>query len=510
VSSDLRLAAGGIGWNYVGSGAVLGAQVLYTAVTARLISPAEFGAYAAAQALVGLVSYFGLGTLGNALIRHERQARRVTGTALTLSIAAGAAAAVIVFVVASPWGTLWGAPESASISQLFAAVVLLPGLGVIPLALLRRSLDYRRAALIESVSKVAGMGVGIGFAYYLRSPAALVIGQGAAAGLTALAALVAARREVTLAFSSSDARGLLAFTGHVSGQSIVYYGLYNAPSLVISRMFGTAALGVYSRANTLVTLPNFHLWIGVTRTLYPLISRARNDVARLRQLIESTTISTTGVVWPLFAAVAGAAPLVVAIVLGPRFSDAATLLPPILLFGAVNFAYVVAGNPLEVLGFQRIIWWLQLAWVCLLSAALGLSVVLDLSLPLLLWLLAAAQIVIHAAKLRAAARLQLLRLARIARGYGVTAAVSGLFFLVAAGTERATEGLDLLVARAALEAVAVALVASLVAVFLRSTPFGRAVRSGVSLLHDRARTAPPTPAVLEPSHAESTPMTPRP
>lgn len=505
MSDDLRLAAGGIGWNYLGSGAILSAQVLYTALTARLVSPAGFGAYAAAQALFSLVSYFGLASLGSALIRHERQGKRVVGTAFTLSITAGAAASLTVFVAASPWAVLWGVPESASVARLFSVAVLLTALSVIPLALLRKALNYRGAALIESASQVAGMGVGAALAYHLRSPTALVIGQAAAAGVAASAALLASRRELAFGFSTVEARSLLAFSGHVSTQSIVYYGLYTAPSLVVSRMFGTASLGIYSRANLLVTLPTTHLWRGVTRTLYPLIARARDDVVRLRTLIESTTIATTGVVWPLFGAVAGASPLVVEILLGSRFLDAATLLPPLLLFAAVNFAYVVAGNPLEVLGFQQVIWRFQLLWVCLLGTVLAAGALSDLALPLLLWAVAAVQIVVHGAKLRATARLGLVRLGSIARGYGVTVALSALFFLVAAGVERATSGSDLLAARAAAEAIAVLATASLTTAFLRATPFGRAVRSGLGLLRGRLRAGPPPQPLVEPSQAEGKP-----
>lgn len=476
MTDELRIAGRAIGANYVASALILGAQVVYTAVTARLISPVGFGAYAVAQALAILVSYFGLATLGSALIRHERHDRIVTGTALVLSLLSGVGAALVMLVAVGPWMQLWDAPEAAAeAARLFSLVALLTALSVVPIALLRRQLRYGRAAAIEAGGAIAGMVAGIVLAAELRSPAALVIGQ--AIGLTLIAGVAATtvRRELTVAFSRSEARGLLSFAGHVTGQNVLYYGIYAAPALVISRVFGAATLGAYSRANALVTLPTTHLWMGVTKALYPLIARARNDRRRLRELVETTVLSTTGLLWPLFAAVAGSAPLVIDVLLGSEFSLATDMLAPLLVFGAVNLAYVVAGNPLEVLGFKRIIWTYQLLWAVLLGTVLGLGIASDWPLVSILWGVAAAQVVIHAVKLTVTARLGLLGLGRVLSGYALTLAVSALFYGVLAATEAVLHG-EALVVRSLLQ---ITVAGALTVLFLRlpGSPMSRAIQA---------------------------------
>ena len=484
MTNDHRLVASGVAWNYLGSGTVLVAQILYTALTARLISPEGFGAYAAAQALFSLVSYLGLTTLGNAVIRHEGAGKHVAGTAFLLSGSAGALAALVLALVSPAWAGLWEIPDSESVGRLFALVVLMFTVSVVPLALLRKSLRYRRAALIEATGQVAGMVIGVLLALDNASPKALVIGQAAGAGLGAAAALASTRHELVLRFSKLDARALLAFTGHVSGQSLVYYAFYTAPSLVISRVFGSAVLGIYSRASVLVTLPTTHLWMGITKTMYPVVSRARGDTPRLQLLIEPAVVGATGLIWPLFAAVAGAAPIVVAALLGSDFAAVSDLLPPILVFGALNLAYVVAGNPLEVLGYQRIIWRYLAIWAAMLAVALGVAVELDFSVESLLWLVAGVQLLIHLLKLGATARIGLLRLIPILRGYGATLLVSGAFFATTRAVEQATSTVGL-TGRTVAEVAAVALITSIVVLVPIRTPFSDVVRSGVRLLRNR-------------------------
>jgi PST family polysaccharide transporter len=479
VSDDLRLAAAGIRWNYLGSGAILATQVLYTALTARLVSPAGFGAYAVAQALVGLVGYFGLATLGSALIRHDTYSRVAAGTAFILSAGAGFGAAIMVIWTAAPWSQAWGVSDSASLCRLFSAAVMMSALSVVPLAVLRKQLRFRRVAAIESLSQIAGMCIGAGTAVAMRTPEALVIGQGAAATTAFLSSFIATRREMAFAFSRKEATTLLRFSGHVSGQSFVYFGIYTLPSLFVSRMFGATALGGYSRANLLVTLPVTHLWAGVTKTLYPLVARARSEGARIRALLEDTLLTVTGICWPLFAFVAGASPLVVVILLGDQWSGVSELLPPILLFGAINLAYVVSGNPLEVLGFQRLIWRFQFAWAILLVAICVGAYFGNASITTLLWAVAGVHIVIHGGKILVTERLGLLDLGVVLRGYAATALVSLPFFLAAAAVERVIARPSGTAIGATCELLTLLTLTLAIGLLFPSLPLGSAVRSGM-------------------------------
>jgi PST family polysaccharide transporter len=379
---------------------------------------------------------------------------------------------------------------------------MLSALTVVPLALLRKRLQFRSSAFIEAYSQIGGMALGAFAAITMRNPTALVIGQTATFGLIGAGALVAARDELTLTFSRSEVRPLLEFSGHVSGQSLVYYALYTVPSVLVSRIFGTQALGGYSRANLMVTLPVTHLWMGVTKTLYPLISRARHDGERLRELIEKVILKTIGTTWPLFAAAAGLAPLGVTVILGPAWANVSTLLPPILCFGAINLAYVISGNPLEVLGYQRVIWAFQLSWVALLGIAMTAGAISGVSLPGLLWLVALVQLLIHLGKLWTLAKLSLIRLGFVLRGYSQAIMLSAVFFGVAAGIEHATSSFGVVGCLFA-ELMALLASAAVVGWLLPLTPLGSTVRSGFWALGRRMHLGLPITEVPAPARDRS-------
>ena len=85
-----RSALTGVAWNYSGAMVLIVTQIISTAVTARLIAPSQFGAYAVAQAAAGVFGYFTLGALGAGLLRRQVLGPTTVGTAgcCRLSVAA--------------------------------------------------------------------------------------------------------------------------------------------------------------------------------------------------------------------------------------------------------------------------------------------------------------------------------------------------------------------------------------------------------------------------------------
>jgi lipopolysaccharide exporter len=400
-----RTSIVGAAWNYGGAVVVVVGQLAYTALTARLISPAEFGAYAVAQALLALVGYFTLGTIGNAIIRQPSLDRRMVGTALAMTIAAGTTVAVVVLATAGLWAEIWRSPGATTLIRLYAPQMLLTALAVVPIALLRRNLRYRAASVIETLAVLYGFAVGAVLASQLRNAEALVFGQ--VAGACALAALgiLATRSELALAYGRVEARSLFSFSAQVSIQNLGHYINTLLPSFAISRSLGATNLGFFSRGSLLVFLPLTFLAQGVTKTLYPIFPRFRNDARECRRMMVDVASVTTGFVWPLFGALAGLAPLVVEILLGARWAPVAPIVVPLCLYAALNFAYVIFASLAESFAYLRQIWLVQACWTVVLVSALAIEVYEDADMRTIVFIAAGIQAAVHA--------LQVLLLARV-------------------------------------------------------------------------------------------------
>lgn len=345
----------GVAWNWTGSAVLVVAQLGSTAATARLVSPREFGLYAAAQAIFGLAGFFSMRAVGQDLQRRAELGPRTVGTAVTVLLVAALLVGGALAAGASLWAEAWGVPDAAWAIRVFSLALMLQSLAVTPLALLRRELRFGRAASVETGAIVAGMAIGVGLAVHLHSAVALAIGQAAGAAILLAGSVTIARGGLMPAFDRADARTLFAFAGQIGGFGLLAYCASILPSWFVARQFGASLLGLFSRARQMAELPADYAKSSVYKVIFPLYGRVREDPARTRTLLREALSLSTGLAWPAFAFLAGAAPLAVEVVLGSRWADSAPLLA---LFCLIVCAAIPAGlltNCAEAFGWMRIV-----------------------------------------------------------------------------------------------------------------------------------------------------------
>jgi PST family polysaccharide transporter len=427
-----RSALKGVAWTWGGSMVLILAQIASTATTARLVSPREFGVYASALAAAALAGYLTMDGLGPGLQRRSRLEEKTVGTAMTLSLAASSLVALGLWVVASPWAHAWGVPDATWTVRVVAVTLLFNSCAIVPIAVLRQRLRFGTAAVVETSSLVLGLATGAALAFWLHSALALALGQAAGGAAQFLAASVIARDHLRLAFDRADARELSRFASQVGGLNFLAYLAYSVPSWFTARVFGAPALGFYSRASLIVGLPAEYAVRSIFKVIFPLYGRVREDAARTRRLVDEALTLTTGFVWPILALIAGAAPVIVAVLLGNRWDDAAPLIP---MFALMAAAWVPCGlltNAGEALGWMRIIAARQVAFFVCVAAALAVAHYADLSLELLLLGLGVSEWMVYVLTLRAFIGRELLDRGPVLRRQLVHAALAVTAFAASA------------------------------------------------------------------------------
>lgn len=423
-TSLTKSALTGVAWNYAGIAVLVVAQVASTAATARLIAPAEFGAYATAQAAIGLAGYFTISTIGLGILRRSELGPKTVGSALALSVTTGTLVLVALWPLAVPWCDAWGIRSAVSLVRVLAFSLLFTSLASVPLALVQRRLRFAAAAVVETVTQVAGLALSVFLAVLLHSAMALAIGQVAAAFALFVWAVVLARRDISFKFDRAEGRELFSYGSQLSG---LYFGSYAAntlPSWVAGRTFGAFTLGLYSRANIIVNLPLTYLSSSVTKVLFPLYGRVRDSAERTRTLLSEGIVLATGFIWPMFAIVAGAAPVVVELLLGPRWHGATPLLRLCALIACGALPTGLLTNAAEAMGWIRLTTLRLIVFLALLCAAVTVVEFAGLGLSDLLVGVAIAQWATYAITLKPFLNRSVVDSRLLFRGHYVHAAVS--------------------------------------------------------------------------------------
>ena len=121
---------------------------------------------------------------------------------------------------------------------------------------------------------------------------------------------------------------------------LIVYIAYNFDKLLLGRVWGADALGIYGRAYQLINLPTGNLNAAVGGVAFSALSRLQNDPPRIRSyflkgysLVISMTVPIT-----MFSALF--AEDIILVLLGPKWGEAAEifrfLTPTILIFGIIN------------------------------------------------------------------------------------------------------------------------------------------------------------------------------
>jgi PST family polysaccharide transporter len=148
----------------------------------------------------------------------------------------------------------------------------------------------------------------------------------------------------------SHFRAVSNFGLNLSGFGIVNYFARNGDNLIIGHSLGSAALGYYQNAYSLMFYPQQLVTSTVSNVLLSPLARVQDDVDRFRAGTLRIATSMAVVIFPMMLGMMVTADLVVAVALGPKWGAAAPLLAVLAVAGLVQAAVAAAGPVLIAKG----------------------------------------------------------------------------------------------------------------------------------------------------------------
>lgn len=319
-------------------------QIGYTAVMARLLSPAAFGLVALAGIILRFGVYFANMGMERAIIQKADLTARDVRVAFTSSVLLGVLFAGLLVAGAPLAAGIVQQPEVVPVVRALAVGIVLSGLNATALSLLHRAMRFRALAIMEMLSfAVSYLGLGLLLASRGLGVWALV---GASLGQAVLLTVLAygtVRHSVRLLFSWAAYRPLLAYGSRMSAISFVEFVTMSLDTLLIGRLLGPAALGIYSRGGMLIGLPVYLLSSNVAKVVFPSFSQVQANRARLREVYLSSITLVAMLITPICAGAAVAAPEIVRVMLGPKWMAAVPILQVISLTYVLSAITMFAG-----------------------------------------------------------------------------------------------------------------------------------------------------------------------
>lgn len=322
-----------------------------TMALARLLSPQDFGVTAMVTAVTGFIMVFNDLGLSMATVQQTEINHGQVSTLFWINVALGALLMLITITLAPAVAWFYDERSLIAVTAALSITFLLAGLTVQHQALLRRQMRLKAVATID----VAAMAVGSLTAIYCASHAmgywALVMMQIATATVTTAGVWIAADWIPALPRRRTGVRSMLAFGGYLMGFSTVNYFARNFDNVLIGRFCGAQALGLYSRAYSLLLFPIGQITAPMTAVAVPALSRLKGEPERYRNYYLKAIRVIAYLSFPLVTALAVLAPEVIVLILGAQWLDAAPIFRVLAItamfqpiVGTVGWLYISLGQ----------------------------------------------------------------------------------------------------------------------------------------------------------------------
>lgn len=285
-------------------GSLIVLQIIVSILIARLLGPYEMGIFAVALSVVGLLSIMRSVGLGSYIIRAEVVTKPMLATAFTINAILGAVVALTIVGLGLLGSALLEEPGVRRLLLIMAIVPLLNTLDFIPATMIERRGDFRRVAAVN----IARYGIGnlatLGLAYAGHGYMSLGYGQLISTLIAVVMNNVLGRKWISLRLGLQGWREVGRYGGQMLTLSVIGGLQTRLAELLLGKLLGLAALGVYSRAVSLTGLLWENLQIVVLRVLFVGLAEQKRAGRSLRHNYLLTIRMLTGCLWPAFIGMA--------------------------------------------------------------------------------------------------------------------------------------------------------------------------------------------------------------
>jgi O-antigen/teichoic acid export membrane protein len=272
----------GVKWSALAQVFTQVANFSVSIVLARLLGPQSYGLVGMVTVFTGFAAVLNDIGIGSALIQRKTITQEHINTALCASLMVGFSLVGIVVLLSPLIAGFYHQTELRSIASILALRFLLDALASVPQSLLQRAMRFKAVAGVQIASSLTGALVGLVLALLGFGVWSLVFQSLAVAGSTAIAAWMAHREKIKLAFSRPAFQDLFSFGGYILAFNMFNYWARNFDQLTIGKLLGAGPLGLYSRAYSLMMLPLTQVSAVLGKVMFPALASIQHDLPRVR------------------------------------------------------------------------------------------------------------------------------------------------------------------------------------------------------------------------------------
>lgn len=363
----------GISWHTLSSVVSALSQALIMLLAARLFNPEDLGLLY--QALIWMRIAYPLIDMGftNGIIQSENLTHKVASTLFWLQNAIAVALTILTFSFGSiGLSMFFDNKELIQLMKLMSMTFIFMSPGLVYNAYLQKKLKFDLTSKVKIIASLAELTLAILLIYSLNSIIAVAIAYMAKHLITSFISFIASRPFLKLSFSFDikSAIQILKFSLYDFGAQFVNQWSGQIDRILVGKLMGETALGLYALAWDIVIIPTSKLSSIINTTAFPLFSTAQKNSNKLGELYKNAIKTSLYITLPILILLASMPTSLVLSFLGSQWTGIVPLLPLVTLAALFQLTSGLGYDVIMAKGNSKIGFWWTLLWTIFLGAIL--------------------------------------------------------------------------------------------------------------------------------------------
>lgn len=322
-------AVNGLIWSGLERFSVQGIEFLVILLLARILTPDDFGLVGMLAIFIAIARSIVDSGFSQALIRKQERTNEDNCTVFFFNIIVSLALYLLLYI-AAPWvSAFYNEPQLRDLMRVLCVVIVTDSFSVVQRAIYTSKLDFKTQTKSSFISFFISGLVSVflaqkGYGYW-----SLVSFQLVASLLNSLFLWCYSNWKPQLVYSYSSFKELFTFGSKLMISGLIDTIYNNLYQVVIGKFFTASHLGHFSQAKNFSQIPATSVTTILQRVTYPTLCRFQNDNDKLRDYYERLLRISAFIVFPLMCAIAGIASPLVDIIIGSKWTFAASLITPL-------------------------------------------------------------------------------------------------------------------------------------------------------------------------------------
>jgi O-antigen/teichoic acid export membrane protein len=263
-----------------------GAKLLFTAailVVIKVISKEQFGVANIVLAIFAITESINEMGLGVALVQKKEISKDQISALFWLSLLISFLLYPLLFFGAPLFSYFYEVQDLSPLIRVYGIVLIIYALNLVPRNLLVKDLEFKKLAIIDNIAMSAAATVMILMAYNNFGAWSIIFGDLTNRLFQLFGCFLAKPFIPALNFGFSKIKDMFYFGVYATGSRLLYNFYTHADYLIIGKVFGAEALGIYTLAYRLISDPVRTFAGIVNQVAYPTFSKLQNDIERLKK-----------------------------------------------------------------------------------------------------------------------------------------------------------------------------------------------------------------------------------